>query len=803
MISRVLDALAAVVTQRRALVLIVLALTVAVLAYHIRYMRADFTPQDLFTSFEDQDRIIADFQEAFGTTDNVVIFLLRADNVLEPEALQYLHDLSLFARDNEFVERAESITVSNIPRSIDDADPADDNGGLAGLVGMLIEDRVAVDSVIDGDTVEPDEIEELRTALSNSPLLQNRLVSEDYDTATVAVFLESNLTRIQEFRAAVNSFRAHLEANPPPEGTEIRIAGLPYVRTVVVERFRTDQTVIVPLALFVCMLILMVTIRWAPGVYLPLAAVTLAAIMVVGGMGLFGEPINIVNNIVPALIIIIGISNSIHLVGRFREELRHGRDRQEATRVTVRAMAVACFLTSLTTAIGFASLLISRTELLQRFGVLAAIGVLVSYVVTITFLPVLFTWVKSPRGDTHGADAGLIERWVADLTHWILERPGKVLATAALVFGGSVFIAVTMSEIDNSVLDQFDERDEIVQTTRLLESELEGVMPIEISFAAEDSERFASAEFINELESFGEWALEQEAVLSASSYGEYLHEAWVIMTGETVRRETPFESDAFVGLLLTMIEEAPRNPISPYLTSDRRNARLSLKIADVGAQATIALGGRIEEEAAARFGAMDDVRIDITGDAYVNARGLDAVISDLVGSLLLAVVIIFGFLSLLFRSVRLGMLSVPPNIIPLVVTMAYMAARGIRLNTATAMIFSISIGMAVDATIHVMARFREESRRAKDLDHALVDSARGAGRAIVVTCVMLILGFSVMLISSFVPVRRFGELIAITAFGTLLGNLIVLPALLKVGFERMGIRSKLFDVGRGAQRSKP
>lgn len=795
-----LTSLAEAVTGKRALVLGGLALVVAAFASQIPRIRADFTPQDLFTSIDGQDQIMADFQASFGSTDNVLLLLVQADDVLALEPLQYLHDLSRFARAAPFTERAESITVSPIPRSArlnpnaetEPARPLTLPGGIP-LPGVHFPDigRPELDSIVDGELVTSDESAELRDALARSPLLQRRLVSIDFDLATVAVFLDPSLTRIQEFRTAVQSFRDWIAAHPPPDGVAVNIAGLPFVRTVVVERFRTDQTVIVPLAMLACMVILLFTIRWTPGVVLPLVAVGISAVIVVGGMGLVGEPINIINNIVPALIIIIGISNSIHLVARFREELRAGSDQLQATRYTVRSMAVACFLTSLTTAIGFASLLVSRTELLQRFGVTAAIGVMVSYVVTITFLPALFTLVKRPSRDTSGAVAGAIERGVAALTRAILAHPGVVLVGAAAVLAASIWVSVEGSVVDNSVFDQFDERDEIVQTTRLLERELEGVMPLEISLQSDDPTLFVSANFLNQIDDFTRWLRDREGVLSVSSYPEYLHEAWALLQGEPERRTSPFESDAFVGLLMRMIESAPKNPIAPFITADRAHARLGLRLADVGAQATIALGDEILAEAARRF-AGEPVTVALTGDAYVNARGLDAVIDDLVGSLGLAVVIIFGFLALLFRSVRLGLLSVPPNVIPLLVTLAYMALRGIQLNTATAMIFSISIGLAVDATIHVMARFREEAQGRTHLDEALVGAARGAGRAIVITCVMLIVGFSVMLISSFVPVRRFGELIAVTAFGTLLGNLIVLPALLKVGFEKLGVRSPLF-----------
>ena len=180
------------------------------------------------------------------------------------------------------------------------------------------------------------------------------------------------------------------------------------------------------------------------------------------------------------------------------------------------------------------------------------------------------------------------------------------------------------------------------------------------------------------------------------------------------------------------------------------------------------------------------LEVHLTGDAYVASKGLDAVISDLVGSLGLAVVVIFAFMMLLFRSLRFAVVSVPPNVLPLVTTAAFMVAVGVKLNAATAIIFSISIGMAVDGAIHVLARFREEQSRTPDVDAALIASARGTGKAILMTCVSLMLGFGVMFASSFVPVRLFGALIAVTIAGTLVSTAVVLPALLKVTSGRAG-----------------
>ena len=796
--SKLLTFVAHTVTRRRALVMGALLLCLGFLGYQIKSIRADFTPSDLFTMFEGQEQIIEDFQEAFGTSENVILVLVTADDVLDLESLQFLHDLSVDLKDSEYIARAESVTITPIPRR-----SAGDATAIPILGDLQLGSSIVVDPVIAGETVTQAERDELEAVLAESPLIQGRLISDSHSVAVVALFLKPELTRIKDFRAAVGSLRrsAGLSmslpdlversqsraegARPravPPAGVEVHMAGLPFMRTVVVERFRTDQTLIVPLALLVCLLVLLVTVRWLPGVVFPLAAVAISAVMVVGGMAWLGEPINIVNNIVPALIIIIGISNTIHLISRYREELRHGLEQVVSIERTVRAMTVACFLTSFTTAVGFGSLLISRTELLKRFGVTAAIGVLVSYVVTITLIPVLLSIAKPPKGDQPGTRDGALETAVGNLTRWVLGHAKAVLFAVTVLFAVAVYRAVDKSVVDNSVLDQFDDEDPLVHTTRLIENELDGVMPVEVGLYSEP-ERFADLDVVNTINSLRAELAEIDGVLSATAYTTYLHEVRVLFTNDPEARSRPFSEDSEVELFLGMLQNAARNPLESYLTEDVARTRISLRIADAGARRTMEIGDQVLAAADQSVGGLGGIEVVLTGDAYVNARGLNAVIRDLLGSLLLAVLIIFGFLTLLFRDFRLGVLSVPPNLLPLVATAAYMAVKGIRLNTATAMIFTISIGMAVDATIHLLTRFREEEARASSLDEALIRAAQGTGRAIVLTCVMLMAGFSVMLISEFVPVRLFGELIAVTAFGCLLGNMIVLPALLKVAWN--------------------
>ncbi|MBH23401.1 MAG: hypothetical protein CMH57_02835 [Myxococcales bacterium] len=806
MLERWLEGVVERVERHRLALIATLLLTTALLGSQIPSLRADFTPSDLFARFEDQERVAQQFRETFGNTDNVILVLVESPDAFAPETLQYTHALTQsLAADTQHIARAQSLTNLSLPRRVPEAlrqkqgpvnpmaafNPAAAAAammpastaltpiGIERLTTEVSAGWVATGPLIEGDAPTADEVAQLEHVARNAPLLQRRLIGESLKVLAIALVLQPELTRNDQIAEVVAAVEQRLAARPPPEGVEVRLGGLPYVRHEVVANLRGDQTVLLPMAIVVCLIIMVLSFRWWPALVLPLGAMVLSAVALVGLMAAVGEPFNIINNIVPLLVIIIGIADSIHLLHRYGEELGSGKDPKEAIRETVRAMTVACFLTSLTTAVGFGSLLVSRTDILQRFGVTAAVGVMIAFVVTITFIPSCLYLLPAPDPRRLVQEDGWIEAWIEALTRRLLKARWPILIGALLIGAASLYGAQGLS-VDNAVLDQVDEGDPVYTTTRLLEREFGGVRPLELNLTTPEGLTADDPRILAVMEELQGWLEEQPGVLATTSYVDFLREIWVVATGNPEARRAPLSAEA-IGGLMEVLDKGGPGALSSWLSADRHQARVNVQLEDIGAQATIALIERLEERAAPALATLPGAELQLTGDAYIGSQGLDIVIWDLLTSLLTAIVIIFAFMTALLRSVRLGLLSVPPNVIPLLVTMSYMTLRGIPLNAATVIIFSISVGLAVDGTIHMLARFREELRSQRDLDQALIQATRGTGKAIILTCLSLMLGFGVMLWSSFPPVRRFGELIAVTVFGCLLATLIVLPPLLRIG----------------------
>lgn len=754
------DKLARWVMRRRWYVVVASVLATVALVIQTTRIRVDFSPDDLFASSTDETRIAAELSRTFGTDDAVVLILVLAPGgVLEPAPLQYVHDLTRHAQQQTHFRSVASITTAPLaqrrPRGGFDVGP-----------------------IVSGDRVSPGDARALAAAVENSPLIDGKLIGRSRQLTVVAVTLAADPERNSEVEAAISHLERYIARNRPPEGVEVRLGGLPVVRLEQTRKLRADQPVLFPAAFAICLVILLVSFRWAAGVGLALSTAALSGLLVVGGMALAGEPINLVNNIVPLLVTLIALSDSIHLVNRYGEQLWAGHSPSEAGRRSLRSVAFACWLTSLTTAVGIGSLGVSHTDALRRFGITAALGIAGAYVVTVTFLPAALSLAPRPRRLGDPTRPSRLSRMLGTSTRWLVARRGPVLAGATLLVIACAW-STTRLQLGNAVLDQFDESEETYQTMRLLESRLDGVRSLELSLRSPIEGRFDDIDVLNAIDRVKAWASGEPGVLRVTSYSSYLREARRLFFGDPPDRA--FDDASRVRLLAAALAaRGDDNPVARFVNADRTRARINVQLADIGAGPTL----KIARELRRRLADLEGVQVELTGDAYTSTRALDIVTRDLLSSLLLALAIIFVTMTVLFRSLRTGLFSLPIAVLPLLGTTGYMALRQIPLNVATVIIMSITVGLAVDGAIHVSARFLEERRAGRPCDDALARAVSGTGKANIITYVTLMAGFSALYLSSFLPMRRFGELTAITALGCLFSTLVVLPPLVRVVWRR-------------------
>lgn len=797
-------------------VVALLIVVTAAFGSQIPKLKADFTPSDLFANFGDARELAEEFRGTFGNTDNVILVLVEAPDVTTPESLEFIYELTRQASTLPGVVGAQSITsLPEPPASVlDAADPdidedAADVGSFTDAIFNFYDSVVGAtllggdgtsgkkkqDNAQKGDAepprfepivrevpISPERAKLVERVATMSPMIHGRLLAKDRSVAAIVASLDNDITQNKELKDVVEHFEQLLrDTVAPNDDTQASLGGLPYIRTSVVRNMSADQAVLLPAAIGVSLLILFLVFRWLPALLLPILGVGMSAVVLVGGMAVVGQSMDILNNIIPTLVVLIGISSTIHIINRYRDNVAHGRLKDWAASDAMSTMVLACFLTSFTTAIGFASLAVSKTEILRSFGLTAAAGVMISYVMVILFVPASLTFFPTPKVRKTSEEQGGFEDLIERATRGLLRFRWAILGVAFVSIAATMALG-TRTNVDSAVLDQVDPKDEVYRTTRLIEQKLGGIRPLEVYIQTDEPWGALQPDVIYTLAQLTDYAQTHDGVLATLGYTVLLQETQRMLGSANTPDDEAFADPQQLGALVRLMQKHPQNPLASWLRNEGRNARVQIMVEDMGARKTNLLLNDLEAEIDSLFGPIEGVNVRLTGDAYVGSRGLDAVITDLISSLATAVFIIFIVLSLLFRSPRLGLISIPPALMPLAFTLCWMWIRDIPLNTATAIIFSIAIGMTVDGCIHFMTRFREEYQGDTALDEAIVASARSTGKAIIFTCIALIVGFGVMLISQFVPIRRFGELVAFTIFIMMLATMLVLPALLRVGY---------------------
>lgn len=799
-----------------------LSLAALAVATQIPHLEADPAPEKLLAPTA---------AAADNAKQQAVVVLLQAPDMLAPAPLVALHGLAHQLEDVDGVRRVDGVTTSPVPRrastdAFDDADaPTLDDleaeasdaeltdsardldalrrltqaepqrfpDGYEGLLDDLVNGNLRTDALVIGGELSLARAKQLRPVIEAATLLRGRLVSHDGTVAALAVWPDDDEIRTTASRQRfVDAIEQTVERYELPGAMSVQLSGLPYLRSVMTQRMKADRQRLIPMISAVFCLVLFAAFRWWPAVFAPMTAIGLTLVYVLGAMGLVGEKINVLSNVIPSLLMIIGISDSIHLVGRYYEELRIRGSLVEAMKTTVRRMGAACFLTSVTTAVGLASLCVSHTEMLRRFGVTAAFGVMAAYAVTILFVPGVLALFRPPRRRSYGRMSYLLEGAVVRLTAHVVRRPWRVVGAGLAVLGVAMVLAARV-RIDSAVLDNFDKQDEVAKATRLVEEKLEGIRPLSVRIHSEGDTLLAPAGLAS-LRDARRLALSEAGVLGAHDAAELFAEMLVLLSGDARKQAALPATAESAHALRDLLGRRPGNDLATFAQADGRGLGLELRLRDLGAHATVELVQRLRERLPAVFAKRGlDVEIAFEGDAYASSQGLKSVVEDLLGSLLVAVLVIFVLLTVLFRSFRLGLLSIPPNLLPLGLTAGYMALRDIPLNAATMIIFSISLGLAVDGSIHLLSRYREELGRRSGNNAVVVRTARGTGTAVLTSGLTLVLGFALFLASSFVPVRRFGELVAVTIASCLFATMVFQPALLRLCCPRR-IRRKTLPV---------
>jgi len=739
-------------------------------------LRFDFSPQTLFDTTSERAATYFKYREIFGADDHHLMYLVQGD-LSQPETWQVIERLEdrLLAEVPE-VEATWSLLSLPVPRSTGPG-------------------RLQIAPLLTDTPTSTAEARLLSETASGHPLLQDHLISRDASVTQILFKVGDDVTQMSEVGPLVDKLRALAdeEGQRGPSGLRLDLLGAHAYRSTVVKQMIAEEIRFIPLTGVVLALVLFVLFRSFVGVMVPLLSVLLGALLTLAAMALTGEGINIINTITATLVLVIGVADAIHMMTRYGQERMTGAGRPQAMRAALVSVGAACFLTSFTTSVGFATLLTAQLPILKSFGLYAALGVMLTFAMTILFVP--WALVRSPRDpvvstDALRAETGSGEDWLHRLlarqAGFVRRNVPMILVVSALVT--AAFVAgIPRTEVDNFIMEYVPQENPIRGAHQVMEDKLAGIVYADILLEVgaddpmdspwQDPRMLALAARAEQL------LLEAPSIRSTHSVLGLLREMHFVQRGGEasggVRDALPASSGEIAELLLLAELAGNAQVINSHLSMDRRMLRITARCGDLGAQRYLALEKKLYRELDALFeGAPADVSVTLTGTTQVGYSGIDSLIRDLLRSLSWAFVLIFITLCVLFRSWKLAALSMGPNLLPIVAVLGSLGWIGQHLETLSAMVFSIGLGIAVDDTIHYVARYCQEVRSGLSPEEAVQRTTERTGRAILYTSAVLMLGFGVLYTSAFPPNHSFAVLAGSVIFAAVIADLFVLPAML-------------------------
>jgi len=736
--------------------LVVFGVLAAVSGAGLERLRYSFDFEQFFPKGDPDLEFFRRFVEDFEPDDNFLLIALeRPAGVFDSAFLARVHDLTLRCRQVPHVLASQSLTTI--------AYPLKTPFGLTSIPVVHLDEPARYPA-------------DRRRILQDERLVMN-FISEDATALTVYLKVKNSI-QLAEARELMNGLDALLAQYP---FEEVYLLGRPYFQVEMVDMQRREVLVTTLLAGLLVTLVMVFLYRRFWSIALTLVSLGLGMLLFMGFLAWAGRELNAISALYPLLMIIVGTSDVIHILSKYQDELGKGLPPPAAIRLTIRQIGLATFMTSLTTAVGFASLVTSRTEPIRDFGLNAAVGVLIAYGTILFFTaPQLSAFHREQLAPPGRGDA-FWQRLMEGLYRLTRTHPRRVLSGFGLGVG-LCFLGISQISTNYTIIRNMPRGQKITRDFRFFEEKFTGFRPLEIAVFAQGGRRADELPVLREMDKV-EGCLKQfpevRAVTSVTMLYKSLHQAFHGNRPEAYRLPETEGQWRRYHRLLERIE-----PLTPQvlLSRDGTKARISSRILDTGADSIAALGARLDrfvrehtDSTVARFRR--------TGTGLIIDKNAAYIRDSLLKSLALAVGVVCTLMGLLFGRLRMLIVALAANLMPLLVAGALLGFLGIELEAGVSVVFAIIFGIAVDDSIHFLSKYKLARRSGLDPDAALHTTFRETGKAICLTTLLLFFGFLIMLFSIHPPSVTIGWLISVTLLSALLSDLLLLPVLLRLTDE--------------------
>lgn len=617
------------------------------------------------------------------------------------------------------------------------------------------------------------------------PFYRDVLYNSQENTFLLVITVNKDKMHSRDRENMIQSIQHISENFEETNNVKLHYSGLPYIRVVNSLQIKKEIYLFSALALAICIVVLFIFFRSFKAVFYPVLIVLTGVVWSMGLLSLLGFKITILSGMIPPLLIVIGIPNSIYMLNKFHHEfVRHGNRVKALQRVIIK-IGNATFLTNLTTAAGFATFIITKSEILVEFGIVASLSIMSLFLLSLILIPIIFSFVKPPssRHVRHLEYRSVIR--IIDYLIIITRRyRKKVYITAILVVVIGLF-GITLIKSSGYMVDDIPESDPIFKDLKFFEENFHGLMPLEILIDTKKPNgvlQLSTFTKIDQLEQKLAEYSELSPSLSLLNLLKFAKQAFY--NGDPGYYSIPNNYERNFILSYALQEDNNSGMLHSFLDSAKQLTRVSIRVKDVGTKRMEELyaGFRIDVDS---IFDKEEYETIITGSSVTAFKGTKYLQKNLFLSLGLAIFLISLSMALVFSSWRMVAMSLIPNVIPLIFTAATMGFIGIPIKASTILVFSIAFGISVDNTIHFLAKYRQELKvTGWNISRSVVLALRETGVSMLYTSVVLFFGFGIFSLSSFGGTVALGVLVSLTLLVALTSNLILLPSLL-TGLDKL------------------
>lgn len=710
-----------------------------------------------------------DFKQKFGGDGNVLMLAVQTDKFFQAD---FFKDYVQLNKDMKNVFAVENIM--SVPMAIN-------------LVKNDSTQKLEANLLFKGDLSNQAVIDSLSGIFNTLLFYKGLLYNPDTHAYLMAIYVNKDVFNSPRRTAVVTEITKLANAFQEKQHTEVHLSGLPLIRTAMAVKVADELKLFLKISFLLTGLILFLFFRSFGAVLMSMIVVAIGVIWSVGTIVLMGYKITLLTGLIPSLIVVIGIPNCVYFLSKYHTEYAKDANKTRALVHMIQRMGIVTLFTNLTAAIGFGVFCFTNSAILKEFGVVAGLNIMFIFLISFIFLPSVLSYLPAPKSKhTTYLDNRFFGTILDFLTTLVFKyRPWVYGVSLVLVIGAIVGMGRLQSV--GYMLDDIPHTDKLYTDLKFLETNFKGVMPLEIAVDTKRKNGVVNLQTLNKLDELTQLISSQPDFgrpLSVVEGIKFAKQAYY--NGDSSNFAVPNQFDlGFLAPYLRMKGGSTAGPastfsklVSSFMDSTKQVARLSVNMKDVGSQKLPILLDSLEPKVTAIFDTAH-YKVTFTGTSVIFQEGTRFIINGLMESIILAFVLIMFCMLYLFRSWRMLIISLIPNVIPLVVTAGVMGWVGVPLKPSTVLVFSVALGIAIDVTIRFLVNFKQElPRHDFDISATVKQTIHETGLSIIYTSAILFAGFMIFSFSGFGGTKALGWLTSLTLVVAMITNLTILPALL-------------------------